>query len=83
MGTAPKFYGYIIVDEFHHATAPIYQKLLACYQPRMLLGLTATSERMDGKRVLPYFNNRVAVEIRLPEAIGRKPLCLFPVFRCH
>jgi len=78
--TTPDFYDYIIVDEFHHAAAPTYQKLLAYYRPRILLGLTATPERMDGKSILPYFNNRIAVEIRLPEAIDRKLLCPFQYF---
>ncbi len=78
--TARDFYDYIIVDEFHHAAAPTYQKLLAYYQPRILLGLTATPERMDGKSILPYFNNRIAAEIRLPEAIDRKLLCPFQYF---
>ena len=78
--TTPDFYDYIIVDEFHHAAAPTYQKLLSYYQPQILLGLTATPERMDGKSVLPYFNNRIAAEIRLPEAIDRKLLCPFQYF---
>ena len=78
--TLPEFYDYIIVDEFHHAAAPTYQKLLAYYEPRILLGLTATPERMDGKSVLPYFSNRIAAEIRLPEAIDRKLLCPFQYF---
>lgn len=78
--TMADHYGYIIVDEFHHAAAPTYQKLLAYYKPCILLGLTATPERMDGKSVLPYFNNRIAAEIRLPEAIDRKLLCPFQYF---
>ena len=78
--TSSEFYDYIIVDEFHHTAAPTYQKLLAYYQPCILLGLTATPERMDGKSVLPYFNNRIAAEIRLPEAIDRKLLCPFQYF---
>lgn len=78
--TTPEFYDYIIVDEFHHAAAPTYQKLLSYYNPQILLGLTATPERMDGKSVLPYFNNRIASEIRLPEAIDRKLLCPFQYF---
>lgn len=78
--TTPDFYDYIIVDEFHHAAAPTYQKLLGYYQPQILLGLTATPERMDGKSILPYFNNRIAAEIRLPEAIDRKLLCPFQYF---
>ena len=78
--TTPDFYDYIVVDEFHHAAAPTYQKLLSYYQPKILLGLTATPERMDGKSILSYFNNRIAAEIRLPEAIDRKLLCPFQYF---
>ena len=78
--TSPDFYDYIIVDEFHHAAAPSYQKLLDYYMPKILLGLTATPERMDGKSILSYFNNRIAAEIRLPEAIDRKLLCPFQYF---
>ena len=78
--TTPDFYDYIVVDEFHHAAAPTYQKLLSYYQPQILLGLTATPERMDGKSILPYFNHRIAAEIRLPEAINRKLLCPFQYF---
>lgn len=78
--TSTDFYDYIIVDEFHHAAAPTYQKLLNYYQPKIILGLTATPERMDGKSILPYFNNRISAEIRLPEAIDRKLLCPFQYF---
>ena len=78
--TRPDFYDYIIVDEFHHAAAPTYQKLLTYYKPKILLGLTATPERMDGKNILEYFGNRIAAEIRLPEAIDRKLLSPFQYF---
>lgn len=78
--TTPDFYDFIIVDEFHHAAAPTYQKLLSYYKPKVLLGLTATPERMDGKSILEYFDNRIAAEIRLPEAIDRKLLCPFQYF---
>ncbi len=78
--TSPDYYDYIIVDEFHHAAASSYQKLLTHYSPKILLGLTATPERMDGKSVLEYFDNRIAAEIRLPEAIDRKLLSPFQYF---
>lgn len=74
------YYDYIIVDEFHHAAAPTYQKLLNHFKPKILLGLTATPERMDGKSILDYFDGRIAAEIRLPEAIDRKLLCPFQYF---
>ncbi len=78
--TTREFYDYIVVDEFHHAAAPTYQILLDYYQPKILLGLTATPERMDGKSIIEYFDNRIAAEIRLPEAIDRKLLCPFHYF---
>lgn len=74
------YYDFIIVDEFHHAAAPTYQELLHHFKPKVLLGLTATPERMDGKSVLDYFGGRIAAEIRLPEAIERKLLCPFQYF---
>ena len=78
--TSPDFYDYILIDEFHHAAASTYQRLLTYYKPKILLGLTATPERMDGKSVLEYFDNRIAAEIRLPEAIDRKLLSPFQYF---
>lgn len=78
--TTQDYYDYIIIDEFHHAAAPTYQRLLTHYKPKILLGLTATPERMDGKSVLDYFDKRIAAEIRLPEAIERKLLSPFQYF---
>ena len=75
-----EYYDCIVVDECHHAAAPTYQHLLEHFQPQLLLGLTATPERMDGKSVLDYFGGRIAAEIRLPEAIDRKLLCPFQYF---
>jgi superfamily II DNA or RNA helicase len=78
--TTPDYYDFIIVDEFHHAAADSYQKLLSHYKPEILLGLTATPERMDGKNVLTYFNDTISAEMRLTEAINRKLLSPFQYF---
>ncbi|SCZ80214.1 DUF3427 domain-containing protein [Acidaminobacter hydrogenoformans] len=78
--TKPDLYDFIIIDEFHHAAASSYQRLLAHYEPKILLGLTATPERMDGKDVFKYFNHYVASELRLPEAIDRQLLAPFLYF---
>ncbi|RDY24303.1 DUF3427 domain-containing protein [Romboutsia maritimum] len=74
------FYDFIIVDEFHHACANTYQKLLNHYNPKILLGLTATPERMDGKDVLEYFDGKISAQMRLKEAIDRKLLSPFQYF---
>lgn len=78
--TTADFYDYIIIDEFHHSAAPSYQKLIEYYSPKILLGLTATPERMDGKDITEYFDGRIAAEIRLGEAIDRKLLSPFQYF---
>lgn len=67
-------------DECHHLAARSYRALFDHFQPDYFVGLTATPERMDGKSILPYFNNRLAAEIRLPEAVNRKLLCPFQYF---
>ncbi len=78
--TSTGFYDYIIVDEFHHAAADSYQQLLTYYQPQILLGLTATPERMDGRDILHFFGGHPTAELRLPEAIERSMLCPFHYF---
>jgi len=74
------FYDYVIIDEFHHSAAKSYKKLLEYVKPKILLGMTATPERMDGQDITEYFDNRIAAEIRLEEAINRRILCPFNYF---
>ena len=78
--SSPEYYDYIILDEVHHAAADSYQKIINYYSPKVLLGLTATPERMDGKSILKDFNFRTAAEIRLPDALNNKLLCPFQYF---
>lgn len=74
------YYDYVIIDECHHIQADSYQTLINIFKPKILLGLTATPERADGKSLLPDFNNRIAAEMRLPEAINRMLLSPFQYF---
>ncbi len=74
------FYDFIIVDEVHHGPAASYRSVFEQFTPRILLGLTATPERMDGASVAVDFDNRFAAEIRLPEALEEKLLCPFHYF---
>jgi superfamily II DNA or RNA helicase len=74
------FYDYIIIDECHHLTASSYRGIINYFNPKVLLGLTATPERMDGGDIKEDFHNRIAAEIRLPEALNRKLLCPFQYF---
>ncbi len=63
------FFDYIVIDEAHHGTADSYRPIFDHFAPKILLGLTATPERMDGQSISADFGNRFAAEIRLPEAL--------------
>lgn len=76
----PSHYDVVIVDEFHHAAAPSYQRLLEHVRPRELLGLTATPERSDGVSVLQWFDGRIAAELRLWDAIDQHRLAPFAYY---
>lgn len=65
----PGAFEVVVVDEFHHAAASSYDRLLSHLKPLELLGLTATPERLDGKDVTEWFGGRIAHELRLWDAI--------------
>jgi len=73
-------FDYMIIDEVHHGAASSYRPLFDVLEPKVLLGLTATPERMDGSSILPDFDNEFAAEVRLPEALEEKLLCPFHYF---
>jgi len=77
---APEHFNVVIVDEFHHAAASSYVRLLEHVQPRELLGLTATPERSDGLSVLRWFDDRIAAELRLWDAIDQHRLVPFAYY---
>jgi superfamily II DNA or RNA helicase len=74
------YYDYIVIDEVHHIAAKSYRPVLEAFKPQVLLGLTATPERMDNENILVDFCNVIAAEIRLPEALNRELLCPFQYF---
>ncbi|PZF86859.1 DUF3427 domain-containing protein [Micromonospora deserti] len=79
----PAAYDMVIVDEFHHAEAPTYARLLERLRPRVLLGLTATPDRADGGDVRRWFDGRAAVELHLWDALERQLLAPFQYFGLH
>lgn len=79
----PDAFDMVIVDEFHHAEAATYRRLLSAVQPKVLLGLTATPERTDGQDIKHWFGGRIAAELRLWEALERGLLAPFQYFGVH
>ncbi|WP_409292726.1 DUF3427 domain-containing protein [Peribacillus sp. SCS-37] len=62
-------FDYLIIDEAHHATSPSYESILDYFKSDFLLGMTATPERSDSGNVFDLFDNNVALEVRLHEAL--------------
>lgn len=77
---APDAFDLIVVDEFHHAAAPVYSHLLTYFRPKFWLGLTATPERRDHKDIYALCDGNVVYQLSLPEAIGRGWLVPFRYF---
>ena len=75
-----EYFDFIVIDECQHLTANSYRDIIHYFKPKVLLGLTATPERMDGGDIQEDFHNKIAAEIRLPEALNRKLLCPFQYF---
>lgn len=76
----PDAFDIVVIDEFHHAQAPTYRRIIDHLSPRELLGLTATPERADGTDVREFFDGRVATELRLWDALESDLLCPFHYF---
>ena len=77
---SPEHFDYIIVDEVHKAGALSYLKVLDYFKPKFLLGMTASPERTDGFNIYDLFDNNIAHEIRLQEALEEDLLCPFHYF---
>lgn len=77
---APDEFDYIVVDEFHHAEARTYRRLIDYFKPKFLLGLTATPERTDGADLLTLCDSNLVYRCDLTEGIRRELLCPFRYF---
>ena len=70
-------FDYIVVDEFHHAAASTYRSIIEYFEPKFLLGLTATPERMDGADLLSLCDDNLVFQCDLVEGIRRGELSPF------
>ena len=66
------YFDYIIIDEGHKAGALSYINVVNYFRPKFLLGMTASPERTDGFNIYDLFDNNIAHEIRLQEALDRR-----------
>lgn len=73
----PDHFDYIVVDEFHHAAAPTYRRLLKHFKPQFMLGLTATPDRSDQSDILSLCDDNLVFTCSLFEGIRSKLLTPF------
>ncbi len=73
----PDQFDVVYIDEFHHAEASTYQRLLKHLRPQVLVGLTATPERADGPNVKELLGGDYAFEMRLWDALDQQLLAPF------
>lgn len=73
----PVAYDVMYVDEAHHSAAESWESVLRHFQPRELVGLTATPERTDGQDITDLFGGRYTTELRLWEAVDDQLLAPF------
>ncbi|MBT2682241.1 DEAD/DEAH box helicase family protein [Bacillus sp. ISL-37] len=76
----PDEFDLIIVDEFHHAAAESYQRVLNYFKPEFLLGITATPDRNDNKDVYAICDGNVAYRLDFLDAINREWLAPFKYY---
>lgn len=74
------YYSYIVVDEAHHAVAPMLKRVIQYYAPEFLVGLTATDQRPDKKRLEEIFGN-YTTELSLKEAMEKGVVARANVYR--
>ncbi len=70
-------FDYIVIDEFHHAVTDQYRRIIEYFEPRFLLGLTATPDRLDGRSLFELCDYNVPYEINLKDAINKGLLVPF------
>lgn len=73
-------FDYVVYDEAHRSFSPTYQKVMKYFNPEFTLGMTATPERTDGGNIFELFNNNIALEVRLRDALKEDLVTPFHYF---
>ena len=78
--TPADYYDYLLFDEAQHAQAANCAKTLQFFTPKYLVGLTATPDRLDRKKLEDIFGN-YRTKMTLKEAIDRDIITNIRCFR--
>lgn len=76
-------FDYIVVDEFHHAAASTYRRVIDRFSPIFLLGLTATPDRTDAADIRALCDHNEVFTFNLFAAVADGYLCPFTYYGIH
>lgn len=74
------YYNYIVVDEAHHAVAPMLKRVIQYYEADFTVGLTATDQRPDKKKLETVFGS-YSTSLSLKEAMEKGIVARANVYR--
>lgn len=74
------YYNYIVVDEAHHAVAPMLKRVIQYYEADFTVGLTATDQRPDKKKLETVFGT-YSTSLSLKEAMEKGIVARANVYR--
>ena len=76
----PDYFSYIVIDEAHHAVSPVLKRVIQYFTPDFLIGLTATDQRPDKKKLETIFGS-YKTSLTLEEAMKKKIIARANVYR--
>lgn len=76
----PDYFSYIVIDEAHHAVSPVLKRVIQYFTPDFLIGLTATDQRPDNKKLETIFGS-YKTSLTLEEAMKKNIIARADVYR--
>ena len=76
----PDYYDYLVVDEAHHAVAPVLKRVIQYFNTGFTIGLTATDQRPDKKKLETVFGT-YSTSLSLKEAMEKEIVAKANVYR--
>lgn len=76
----PDHYNYLVVDEAHHAVAPVLKRVIQYFNTDFTIGLTATDQRPDKKKLETVFGT-YSTSLSLMEAMEKGVVATTNVYR--
>lgn len=74
------YYTYLVVDEAHHAVAPVLKRVIQYFNAAFTIGLTATDQRPDKKKMETVFGS-YTTSLSLKEAMEKEIVAKANVYR--